>query len=69
MNEHPMTEEKNECFTDGLDGVGAGVPGHGWHKRAQIIGSRLQTHPVHCGRTDNQHFCDTARELWPVITK
>lgn len=57
-----MTEE---CITDGLDGVGTSVPGHDRHVRAQVIGRRLQTHPVHCSRTDPQHLGDTARELWP----
>lgn len=65
LTKAPVTKSKEESITDGLDGVGTSVPGHDRHVRAQVIGSRLQSHPVHCGRTDPQHLCDTARELRP----
>lgn len=65
LRKAPVITLKEESITDGLDGVGTGVPGHDRHVRAQVIGSRLQTHPVHCGRTHSQHLCDTARELRP----
>lgn len=65
LTKAPVMTLKEERITDGLDGVGTSVPGHDRHVRAQVIGRRLQTHPVHCSRTDPQHLCDTARELRP----
>ncbi len=60
-----MSKSKEESITNGLDGVGTRVPGHDRHIGAHVIGSGLQSHPMHCGRTNPQHLRDTARELWP----
>lgn len=44
-------------LTNGLNSEGTCVPGHKGHTWAHLIGGRLQTHPVDCGGTNNQHLC------------
>lgn len=45
--------------TDGLDGEGARVPGHEGNAGAELVGRRLQSHPVDRRGAHHQHFSDS----------
>ena len=58
----------NSHCTYGLNSEGTCVPGHNGHTWAQLIGCRLQSHPVDCGGADNQHLHYAVGELPPKKT-
>ena len=51
--------------TYGLNSEGTCIPGHEGHTRTQLIGRRLQSHPVHRGGAHDQHLHYALWELSP----